>query len=280
MIYEALLTSAKALAISHVALVGGSAAFIAFPSPFKRLKQPTGTPLDDGIEFESLKLADGCPAWLTCPRSGGQSAICLCHGRSRNKAWLRPLIRALARDHAVLAFDFKGHGENPYGSTTLGVREASTVDMALHLLQERGYERVLLYGCSMGGAAAILSQSRSPNPCVRGLVTDGTFAVFSEVIENRGACFPAYMRNGALSLAGLLAGYDPWGVRPIDHVSRLSVPTRFLHGDVDALVPPDAAARMASKSLQAKAQYYKGGHDEPHNHAVHVAVREFAAEVL
>jgi len=270
------------LAGAHALLLGGGGAFLALPTPWRRLRPARGTPSDDGVPFESLRLGDGSSAWLAGGSGEGSSraAVCLCHGRSRSKAWLRPLIGALAPEYAVLAFDFPGHGENPYGWTTVGRREADTVDHALELLAARGYTRVLLYGCSMGGAAALLSQGRHPHPSVQGLVTDGTFAAFPEVLEHRAGWVPAYLRLGALCVAGMLAGYDPWAVRPIDSVAGVAVPVLLLHGDEDHLVPPDTALRMAGQSPRANAQLYHGRHDEPANAEMQAAVRAFAADVL
>lgn len=271
----------RVLAGGHLLVVGGGAAWLAFPTPWRRLRPAKGTPGDDDVPYESVRLADGCPAWLTRPaRGSSRAAVCLCHGRSRSKAWLRPLIRSLTPDFTVLAFDFKSHGENAYGLTTVGQKEADTVDCALDLLAERGFDRVLLYGCSMGGAAAIISQGRQPHASVHGLVTDGTFASFTEVVEHKAARLPGYLRMGALCLAGRLAGYDPWSVRPIDVVEQITVPLCFLHGDSDRLVPASTAARMAERNSNAEVIVYPGAHDQPDNLAMQVALREFAAKIL
>ncbi len=261
------------------ALAWGGAAALAWPNPWLRLTKARGTPARDGVPFEAFALPDGSAAWLA-GATDQPTAVVICHGRSRSKAWERPLIAALAPDHAVLAFDFPGHGDNPYAPTTLGHREADVVDAALDTVAARGFERVLLYGCSMGGAAAILSQGRRPHPAVRGVITDGAFAAFSEVVDHAGRRLPPEVRAQALAITGRWAGYDPWAVRPIDVIHQIPVPVRLLHGDADPLVLPDAADRMAAQGPTARAQRYPGGHDAPDNPVMHAAVRAFAAEVL
>ncbi|MCA9544120.1 MAG: alpha/beta fold hydrolase [Myxococcales bacterium] len=268
-----------ALAGAHGLLVGGGAVALALPNPWLRLTRARGTPGDDGVPFQAVCLADGCAAWITAPIR--PTGVVICHGRSRSKAWERPLIKALAAAHTVLAFDFPGHGDNRYAPTTLGDREAASVNHAVDALVAHGVERVVLYGCSMGGAAALISQGRAPHPAVRGVITDGAFAAFSEVVDHAGRALPGYVRRSALGLTGRLNGYDPWAVRPIDGVASIPVPVRLLHGDADTLVTPDAADRMAAAGgATVRAQRYAGGHDEPANPAMIAAVQAFAAEVL
>jgi len=277
-----LLGFAKVIAGCHVAIIGASALFIAFPKPWTRPGKRCGTPADDGLAFEKVSLADDCPGWLV--KGSGSCAICLCHGRSRHKAHLRPLIRALAPEYTVLAFDFPSHGENCYGPTCLGQTEAISVDLALDFLAQRGFERVLLYGCSMGGAAALISQSRRAHPCVQGIVTDGAFAAFSDVVEQKATFLPQIMRRymvpTALFMAGCLAGYDPWAVRPIDSIANVEVPVLLLHGDADTVVPSADVTRLASRAAKATVQLYPGDHDQPASLDMHKAVLSFARKLM
>lgn len=267
----------------HGVVIGAGAAFIAVPNPKRRLYPTKWSPADNALSFESLRLADGCHAWLVKRSDGKDSSehvICLCHGRSRCKAWMGPLIRVLSTRYTVLAFDFKGHGENPYGVTSLGYREADSVDHALDLLEERGFTKILLYGCSMGGSSALISQSRRAHPAVRGIATHGTFAAFTEIVERRGGRFPPYCVNAALTLAGWIAGYDAWAVRPVDCMPGIRVPVCLLHGDSDSLVPPSHAERLANGNARAQVRIFPGGHDEPDNPAMHTALFVFASSVM
>jgi len=267
----------------HAILIGGSSAFIAYPKPWKRPRKKSWNPGDAGLNFEMVRLTDGCTGWLV-EENNRACAICLCHGRSRHKGHLRPLIQALAAEYSVMACDFHGHGENPYGSTTLGMQEALTVDLALELLAKRGYKRVILYGCSMGGAAVLISQARRPNALVHGVITDGTFASFSDVVNAKAswlpACMQAYMVGAVLSLTGCLAGYDPWSVEPVDFIEHVKVPVLLLHGDSDRVVPPEHAVRLAGRAANATLLFYPGGHDHPESSELHEAIRKFASRCL
>ncbi|CAJ1436247.1 unnamed protein product [Effrenium voratum] len=283
--------AAKAGVSAFGAFSASVAFFTAFPKPWIYLKQERVSlarlEAEDGLSYEELRLADGGKAWLVARGTSGDAAICLCHGRSKHKAHNRPLIRALASQYTVLAFDFPGHGENAYGPTSLGWREAGTVQYALDALQREGFQRVLLYGCSMGGAAALINQAREPSSLVRGVITDGTFGSFSDsfraLVELNGWWMPSPLRGvlfyTSLKLAGLLAGYDPWSVRPAESIKDISVPVLILQGRSDSLVPPYNAEQLQRGARQGCVHFYQGGHDEPNNPEVQEAILSFAKKL-
>merc|ERR1711924_201357 len=121
-----------------------------------------------------------------------------------------------------------------------------------------------------------MSQAAQPHPCVKGIATDGAFATFSEVVQQKASWVPLFMQGpivaATLALAGHLANYDPWSVRPVDCIGNIKVPLLLLHGHADGLVPFEPALRMARLSPKATTKIYHGGHDEPWNLEVHSAV--------
>lgn len=277
----------SAAALSGASLVTVVAFFGAFPKPWLYLRQDRWTPRDDGLKYKEMCLRDGAKAWLL-PGKSGDAAICLCHGRSKNKGHLRPLICSLAPDYTVLVFDFLGHGANAYGTTTLGWREAATVKHAIDALQQEGFQRVLLYGCSMGGAAALISQAHHPNAVVKGIITDGTFAnfrdIFSDLVTRNAWWMPRFLRNlvssASFHLVGLLAGYDPHDVRPADSLKQISLPVLILHGKSDRTVDPDNAQQLMRCAKHGSVLLYAGGHDDPSNAEVQSALWNFAKKLL
>lgn len=243
-------------------LVVGGATVMAFPKPWSIAKYSKGTPADLDLPYESLTLPNGSRAWLVRGPPGA-GIVVICHGRSRSKAWSLPFIRVLGKDHSVLTFDFPGHGECPYGRIGAGLGEADVVDEALELVRSRGFDRVLLYGCSLGGAAALISQGRCQHPLVRGVMTDGTFAAWRDIVDNKVAKFtPGYLRSAVLRVFGWITGRDIRAANPIDYVRNIKVPVHFVHGTADKLVPCSAAGRMAVCCASATVKLHPGVHDD------------------
>ncbi len=276
----ALLATAT-VTLAHGAAIAGLVSVALVPNPAKRLQRANRQPSPE--EAEAFTLPDGSAAWWL--RNPQQSAtVVVCHGRSRSKNWMKPLIEALSEHFSVLAFDFAGHGESGFGITSNGAAESHTVDAALDWLKDvQGVRSTVVYGCSMGGAATILSQCRQPHTIVAGVITDGTFAELHNVFDRitSKARVPRYVDKAARNITGRIAGYRIEDVRPVDVVGLLKVPALFLHGVRDRLVPAEAALRLEKASAgRGRALFYEGGHDEPYNQMMQALVVDFSRKQL
>lgn len=230
-----------------------------------------------GLRPERITLPGGCAAWWL-PHATEPTVVVVCHGRSRSKAWMLPLIAELAPHASVLAFDFPGHGDNPKPRwTTIGAREAATVTDALGWVGATGRPCVV-YGVSMGGAAAILALADACPPFVRGLVTDGTYDRLDRVFDNVLSVtpfLPGYLRGAAERVMQAITGWHPRSIRPVDRIGAIDVPILLLHGDRDPLIPPEASSMLAAASTTATLRPYAGLHDTPTNAEMQAAVVAF-----
>ena len=273
----ALLATAT-VTLAHGAAIAGMVSLSVMPNPAKRWQRRNRRPTL--ARAERITLDDGSPGWwVRHPECA--DVVVVCHGRSRSKNWMRPLVDRLSERFSVLAFDFNGHGENGFGITSNGAAESRTVDAAVAWLAAQGVRTIVLYGCSMGGAAAILSQARSPHPAVAGVITDGTFDVLDAVFDRitARARVPAYVDRTARDLTGRLAGYRIQDIRPVDAIASVRVPALFLHGVRDTLVPAEAALRLERASAgRGRAVFYEGAHDEPHNPMMQALVEDFCTQ--
>ena len=265
----------NALALGIVAILG--ATFL--PNPISQF-QNHGPPEQWGLALERTIVGVDSPAWYF-PHPTEETAVLICHDRSRSKKWMLPLIAEVARSYPVLAVDFPSRGEHRYGVTTIGLRESHTVTAGAEWLRRRGHSAVVVYGVSMGGAASIIATGRDAPPAVVGLVTDGAFDQLTTVIDNitRRLPIPAYLHRVANALAKRCVGSEPADVQPLLFAHALKVPPLFLHGDRDRLVPPAYAESLASVTPTGRSQLYEGGHDEPGNRAMQGLVLEFVAAV-
>jgi pimeloyl-ACP methyl ester carboxylesterase len=274
------LWSLAAVAGAHALLLFVGTLSIVLPNPF-RVFRNYGSPRDWGLEAENLTFGGTVPAWLfRHPDSRGM--VLVCHGRSRGKAFMLPLVRRLAEHWNVLTFDFPGHGETSYRWTTIGWREADTVGKALDAIESLGFSDIIVYGASQGGAAALREISRHPRASVRALITDGVFADLGEMLLMNARRFrvPGYLVRGAMTIAGWLAGYEPRAFKPVEAIAGIELPTLVMHGDRDPLTLTENAPRLArAGGRHATALIYAGTHDEPSNPNAQRVVVDFIREV-
>lgn len=266
------------LGLVHLLVPAITAVAIALPNPFKAFAD-YGSPEDFGLQLAPVS-APGVVGWLAEPDDPRGTAL-LCHGRSRRKSHLLPLTRRLvAEGWRVLAIDFRGHGDRPYGTTTIGLREAADVTAALHWIEAHAGGPVVVYGVSMGGAAVLRALGEGSHQRVAAAAIDGSFPDLAALLRHNGSRWPGpgYLVAWGVALAGAWAGYEPSTVRPVEAVPRVQAPMLFLEGTDDALVPPGSASTLAAAGGDhARLAYYPGGHDEAGNAAMHDLVASFFA---
>jgi pimeloyl-ACP methyl ester carboxylesterase len=89
----------------------------------------------------------------------GQTAVVFAHMYPNDQqAWWGFASEVAGQGYAALTFDFRGYGE------TGGSKDIAHIDRdlsaAVRYLRERGYQRVILVGASMGGTAALKVAAR------------------------------------------------------------------------------------------------------------------------
>jgi len=84
-------------------------------------------------------------------------AVVVGHGFTNHvrKPFVTRILHRLARQHCVVALDFRGHGRSG-GRSTAGPAEVLDLDAGVRLAREHGHERVATLGFSMGGTVALL----------------------------------------------------------------------------------------------------------------------------
>jgi pimeloyl-ACP methyl ester carboxylesterase len=263
------------LAMVPVAFVLGGAAALTFPNP-STSRVTYGTPEQFGLVATNVTVK-GTPAWWF-PNADADMAVLVCHGRSRNRSWMLPLIARLSPNYSVLAIEFPHHGLDDWGRSSVGFREAADVHHALDFLSVRGQDRVAIYGVSMGGAAAIFALSGKHHDSVLGIVTDGTYAHLGEVAAYGAERYklPKVLVGPTLTVAGWMNNMRYNEVRPEIAARHLEVPLLAIHGDKDPLIPSSSATRIASSMGELGQSFvYPGGHDDPSDPLVGELVETF-----
>jgi len=116
------------------------------PRDYNLQAEEVTIPTDDGLRLS---------AWLV-PRAAAP-AIILLHGYPAEKADLLPLAAALHPYFTTLLVDLRYFGKSAGRATTFGFRERRDLRRAIDFLGARGFDRVGVFGFSLGGAVGIMT---------------------------------------------------------------------------------------------------------------------------
>lgn len=152
--------------------------------------------------------------WYATGRPG-RGAVLLLHGIRADRRALAARMAFLARaGFAVLAVDFRAHGESAGRSITFGHLEARDAEGALAWLRAAAPgERVGALGISLGGAALLLASRTAP---VDAMVLESVFPDIRAAVANRLALALGPRLGRAVAPAFLLVGTGLTGLRPGD----------------------------------------------------------------
>jgi pimeloyl-ACP methyl ester carboxylesterase/predicted ester cyclase len=188
-------------------------------------------------------------------------ALVLVHGWCSNRTEMRPLARALATGHRVLAVDAAGHGDSDVPEDAARVGVAAQADDVIAVCDHVGLTAAVLVGHSSGAAVAVDIAARRPDLTAAVVALDPMLLPPVEVLAGVGPMLeglqsPAWrevMRE--VVAAGCAATDDPDLLaaelaivdRSPQHVV-LGVPTGFLGWDA-----ADALRRVAAPLLVVNA---------------------------
>jgi fermentation-respiration switch protein FrsA (DUF1100 family) len=251
----------------------GAGALVALAVPYLVAIHPLHTvpkrsPATLGLPFEDVRFrtADGLrlAGWLV-PHPQPRGNVLFCHGHGRNRGHAAALLTTLHGLRLnVLAFDFRGHGDSAGHTCTFGDREVGDVVAAAAYLRRRCPDQPLfVIGVSLGAAVALQALPQLPD--VQGVWSEGCFARFSPVIEDRFTALPIPLRRPLLAAYDVLAALDvrfsPATVNPVCALSGSPVPICFCHGRCDELVPFAQAELLYEAHPGPKDRYWPEGGD-------------------
>ncbi len=205
------------------------------------------------------------------PRPGAEVCLVLVHGftNSTRTPHVRRIAEHLAREHAVLVYDGRGHGRSG-GHSTLGDLEPLDVDAAVGAARQLGYRRVVTVGWSLG-ASNVLRHAGLRGQAVGGHrlhhAPDAVIAVsalsrwyYRDTVPMRRVHFAIEKRTGR-AVARFFLGtriwhihWDPVPLTPAECVPLIApIPLLLVHGDQDAYFPLEHPEALVAAS---------GGHAE------------------
>lgn len=181
------------------------------------------------------------------------------HGRSGDRRGQLGHLRMLSSLGAgVMLIDMRENGlsDGDDRGMALGIREAEDAVAAARELRARGYEKVVLFGCSLGGSAAILAAAQDPS--VDAIIAESAIARFEDFVAEG-----ADRRLGRIGIgakwatdgwAGLVVGHTRQRIgltfyaAPADVIENIAPrPVLLIHGGNDPWVAETHAQELKAK---------------------------------
>lgn len=235
------------LSLNALAYVGGYA-LTHFSSPGHwglGLPRPTSSklPSDVGLEYVTQRISINQTEWLETwfipaqrPVSTGTVLLFPGNGGSKAKQLLAPTQVFHHLGYDTLLIDFRGVGGSSGNTTTLGVREAKDVALALSYAQNSNFQGpFILYGVSMGSAAilrAVAHEKITPDAVILELPFARLLdAVRSRLRAIRLPTFP--IAEMLVFWGGIQHGFNGFTHNPVTYAKEVQCPTLVLHGRLD-----------------------------------------------
>lgn len=256
------LVAAALAVLAPPALVWGAGSYVAAPA-----NEPVAAPSPPARTVR-LAASDGSQIagsyWPGATPRG--PAVLLLHGINNDRTLFRRHADWLnGLGYAVLAIDFRGHGESAAVERTFGWREAMDAEAALAFLRSHAPARkVGVIGISLGGAAALLG-------------ADGPLAADAMILQAvypdlRTAILNRLDRVGGSLLAGLgepLLSYQSWPrygvpperIAPIEGLKRYAGPVLVIGGRSDRSTRVADSVAMFEAAAGPKALWLVDGAD-------------------
>lgn len=213
-----------------------------------------------GLPFRDLTIfgfAGPLRAWWI--DNSGDVAVLMLHGRTGNlEETLRPMPTLVELGYPVMSLAYRNHDESvrsPDGFYHYGATEYEDVLAGFSVLRQLGYDRVVLYGYSMGGAVALETlealRAEPTDTEVVGLILDSPMldarAAIIQGARRQNVPFPETLGNFALWVASLRADIDWDGLDQVVTAPQLDVPVLLIQGRADIVTLVSAADRFAER---------------------------------
>jgi uncharacterized protein len=224
------------------------------------------TPLSlHGVDFEDIEVAapggDRIRGWLVPATDKSQAlAVVAVHGRGgdrTNHLPHLPLLREAGAAVALIDLRENGLSDGRGRGTALAMREAEDALAVAADLRRRGYRKIVLFGCSLGGSAALIAGAKDPE--IAGVIAESPIASFAAYVRDY---TDAKLRGRGLSAGGIASVWGQMVVgmtrvrlgldrldSPVDVIANINPrPVLIIHGTDDAVVSATHAQDLAKRA--------------------------------
>ncbi|MBP5270533.1 MAG: alpha/beta hydrolase [Clostridia bacterium] len=191
-------------------------------------------------EEVSVRSEDGFELGGTLIGTGRERAVLFAHGyRSDAESnFALQAERFASRGYAVLFIRQRAHPGSGGRRITLGLAESRDILAWTDFLKERGFKEAVVYGTSMGGAAAAYASPELDPAFVRTLVIDCAFeSPYAQMTSDcRKRRLPDALIMPPVRLIARVGLHADLKTKTSDSLKKCRVPAFFLHGTSDGTV--------------------------------------------
>jgi dipeptidyl aminopeptidase/acylaminoacyl peptidase len=196
--------------------------------------------------------------------------IIFCHGNSSSQKEIKFYLDTILQENInIFAFDFSGCGKSEGEYISLGYYEKKDLKIIIDFVYKLpNVGPIGLWGHSMGAATIILYAAKDPR--ISCICVDSSFSDFSVLlkeISEKYITIPNFVYSSAHSLVKEMVlnrnKLDIDKLKPIEQVTKIGIPTYFIHAKKDELIHSDHSLRL----YEACGAFYKyiniceGGHN-------------------
>jgi len=218
-----------------------------------------------GLPFEEIAfpVASGetVRGWFVpAAQAPNELAVIALHGRGGDR---RGALRHLRMLHdlgaSVLLIDMRENGlsDGNGRGMALGIREAEDASAAAQELRRLGYDKVIAFGCSLGGSAAILAAAQDTS--IDGVIAESALARFDTFVaqgaDRRLSRLGVQAHWATRIWASMVLQVSLWrtgvesNVTPEESIGDIGArPVLLIHGVRDPWVPISHAHTLAQKA--------------------------------
>ncbi|MCI0532837.1 alpha/beta fold hydrolase [bacterium] len=189
-----------------------------------------------------------------------KSAIIMLHGYPTEKSDMLSLAVPLHEDFALLLMDLRSFGESGGEFTTLGIKETGDLSQAVTYLSERGFDRIGVFGFSLGGGIALMAAAGDSR-----ISAAASYASFSdlktlgeETYRERLPVIHKALVELMLLWARAAFGESLTTKSPVRAAEKINIPVLIMHSNADTVIPPSHGAAIKNAlSKNPRAEYYE-----------------------
>lgn len=190
--------------------------------------------------FETVTLQSNkkIVGW-SIPTAAAKGTVILFHGYGGSKSSLLDKSdEFLKLGYSTLLIDFMGCGASEGNQTTIGFKEAEEVRTAFDYLRQRGEEKIVLFGTSLGAAAIMKAVSDYKLPAAA-LIVECPFGSMYQTVCARFRSMqvpPFPMAPLLVFWGGVQNGFWAFGHNPSTYARGITCPVLLLYGEKDEKV--------------------------------------------
>ena len=212
------------------------------------------TPISYGMKFTEINFrsTDGITlrGWYVPAGPDAKGTIIYCHGHNRTRIEMLPLATyGHQLGYNGLLFDLRHQGQSEGDMSSIGYLERRDAVGAVRyaLEKEKARRPIVLWGISMGAAAALMAAADSPD--VDAVISDSTFLSFEDVIKHHWKLFfglPTFpVADEVIYWTAHRVGFDPSDFDLEKAVARIGPrPILFIGVEGDKRMPPSVARTL------------------------------------